>query len=243
MDKILIFTYDFPHKKTNLGLDVIHKFFNGDVHVIASPKKKLNFYKSKIRVSTNEEGLLAPEIISKANNWDFVKFDHDSEDAIDYIKKNNIELGIILGARILKEPLINTFKIGIINFHPGLLPYNKGLDNLKWVINLRIPQGVTSHFIDKKIDEGRGIYQDTIQVNQGDNLQDLDAKLLNLQMNHLLKMIETNFQFREIKNLTSDNKSFKSMPWDIEKNLINDFEQYKKNYKDILSNFKTELLF
>ena len=64
-----------------------------------------------------------------------------------------------------------------------------------------------------------------------------------IQMNHLLKMIETNFQFREIKNLTSDNKSFKSMPWDIEKNLINDFEQYKKNYKDILSNFKTELLF
>ena len=44
---------------------------------------------------------------------------------------------------------------GIINFHPGLIPEARGLDTPQWCIYDGIPLGVTSHFIDSKVDAGR----------------------------------------------------------------------------------------
>ena len=50
------------------------------------------------------------------------------------IKKHNLDIGIILGARILSKQIIDAFSIGIVNLHPGILPENRGLDNVKWSI-------------------------------------------------------------------------------------------------------------
>jgi methionyl-tRNA formyltransferase len=72
-----------------------------------------------------------------------------------FFKKKKFDLGIILGARILDEDIIKTFKIGILNLHPGLLPDNRGLDTYQWAIINMIPQGVTSNLIDSKIDGGK----------------------------------------------------------------------------------------
>ena len=79
---------------------------------------------------------------------------HNSTETLKIIKKNKLDLGVILGARILKKEIINAFKIGIINMHPGILPENRGLDNIKWSVVKNLPIGVTSHFIDPRIDMG-----------------------------------------------------------------------------------------
>ena len=49
-----------------------------------------------------------------------------------HFEKRKYDLGIILGSRIIKN-IINKFKIGILNMHPGILPYNRGLDTHKWL--------------------------------------------------------------------------------------------------------------
>ena len=59
---------------------------------------------------------------------------------------------MIAGARILKRPVIDRFSIGIINFHPGLIPEARGLDALLWSIRGDLPLGVTSHLIDERVD-------------------------------------------------------------------------------------------
>ena len=56
-----------------------------------------------------------------------------------------------MSKNIIKN-VIDSFSNGIINFHPGVLPENRGLDNLKWAIYNNLPQGVTTHLIDENID-------------------------------------------------------------------------------------------
>ncbi len=60
--------------------------------------------------------------------------DHRGEDCIKLIKDNSLELGIILGEKIISEKIINSFKLGVLNMHPACLPENRGLDNTKWAI-------------------------------------------------------------------------------------------------------------
>ena len=45
------------------------------------------------------------------------------------------------------------FDTGIINIHPGLLPENRGLDNIKWALYHNMPQGLTVNFIRKRLFE------------------------------------------------------------------------------------------
>ena len=54
-----------------------------------------------------------------------------SNKLVKILKKEKFDLGIIAGSRILKKKIIEEFKIGILNMHPGLLPLNRGLDTHK----------------------------------------------------------------------------------------------------------------
>lgn len=51
-----------------------------------------------------------------------------------------------------------------INFHPGLLPYNRGMYPHIWPLVDGSPAGVTIHYIDAGIDTGRIIGQERIKV-------------------------------------------------------------------------------
>ena len=149
------------------------------------------------------------------------------------------DYGIILGSRILSQEVINNFNKGIINFHPGILPENRGLDNLKWAIYRNIPQGVTTHIIDKNIDAGEMIFKDLLEINEDDTIFDIDSKLLNLQFKHLKNLLDNNFDIRKTSSLKSDIKSQKAVTDEIDRNIYDNFDQYKKIYSKILRNYKS----
>ena len=68
------------------------------------------------------------------------------------------------------------------HFHPGLIPENRGLDNLKWAILLDLPQAVTSHFIDANIDAGYLIEMWNVPVFKDDTLFDINQRLYDTQL-------------------------------------------------------------
>ncbi len=74
---------------------------------------------------------------------------------------------------IIKSPLLSITKKGIINFHPSLLPYNKGKHYNFWTIVEDTPFGVSLHFVDGTIDGGDIIFQETIQKDWTDTGQTL----------------------------------------------------------------------
>lgn len=182
----VVFAYNFEHWKTQAGL--FNLFMNGYTPdmVILQGKKQLNFRQSEYRITPKGEYLINPKQICKKLGFRFMVCDHD-----DY--RNDLyyesDYGVILGARILKQSTIEQYK-GIINVHPGILPGNRGLDNLKWSLILGLPVGVTSHFIDYRIDMGTGIMQKQIEIESGDSIRDLYIKQRNAEQEVLIKTMK-----------------------------------------------------
>ena len=239
MSNIILFVYNFPHKKSLKGMQLIKSYGLNDISVVAAPKKKLNFRQSKKRISIQEEELVNPFELALQYGWKALVADHNSKEALQFYNDIKPEYGIILGSRILSQEVINNFNAGIINFHPGVLPENRGLDNLKWAIYRNIPQGVTTHIIDKNIDMGEMIYKDYIEVNEEDTIFDVNSKLLDLQFKHLKILLDNNFDIGETSSLKSNNKSQKAVTDAIDKDIYNNFHQYKKKYSRILQNYKS----
>lgn len=78
--------------------------------------------------------------------------------------------------RILKKEEFEGVPMGAINFHPGLLPYNRGMYPHIWPLVDGTPAGVTLHYIDEKVDHGDIIAQRRIDVTPTDTAADLEDK-------------------------------------------------------------------
>jgi len=226
--KLGVFAYNFEHWKTQEGL--LNLFLNDrkpDV-VFGADKVKLNFYHSKIRVAPKDLYLQHPQNICKKLGIPYHVVKHDSPETIKLIKEHNLDVGVILGARILKKPTIEAFKTGVVNMHPGILPINRGLDNLKWAIHYRMPMGVTAHFIDEKIDRGIMIKQETVKVYADDTLVDIHVRLQNLEQKLMIEALadieSPNFEWRSI----GEGTYYKPMQPHDENGLMHRFRKYKR---------------
>lgn len=235
--KIILFVYDFPHKKSLKGMQLLKSEGVKDIFVVGSPKVELKFRQSRNRVSVYENETIEPIALAKEYGWESMVANHNSEKALEFYNKVKPSYGIILGARILSQKVIKEFSEGIINFHPGVLPENRGLDNLKWAIYKNLPQGVTTHFIDKNIDVGYKIYKEFLEIKTEDTLFDINSKLFDLQMKHLGKLISVNFNVTSTTSLISNYDSQKAVSDEIDDKVLMMFEEYKKKYKIILEKY------
>ena len=72
-----------------------------------------------------------------------------------FIRKFKNSLGIIGGYdKILDKKLINSFSIGVFNFHFGIIPYTRGCNPTMWSILQGDVAGYTIYRISEKIDLG-----------------------------------------------------------------------------------------
>lgn len=81
------------------------------------------------------------------------------------LKDNSIDLVLLLWwPKIVKEHIIKAAKIGFLNLHPSLLPYNRGKHPYYWSIIEDTPAGVSIHFINPGIDDGKVLFQKPIDT-------------------------------------------------------------------------------
>ena len=187
--KIGVFSYNFEHYKSTMGLiNMLTLGIKPDV-IYAANKVKLNLKKSVARSSIRGLFALNPRDIADLHNIKFIIDSHNSIDTIQDIESRDLDLGIILGARILSKEVINSFNIGIINMHAGILPANRGLDNVQWAIKDNLPQTVTLHFINEEIDRGKKIYEEEIHIQKDDTLLDIQMKLCRSEQELLRKFL------------------------------------------------------
>jgi len=229
-----VFCYNFKHWKTQTGLQnlILHNF--KPTVVFAADPVELKFYRSKIRIAPKDLFLTHPKDICDFHDIEYFNVKHNSEEVSNIVKKHNLDLGIILGARILKPVAYKNFKIGVLNMHPGILPENRGLDTIKWAITKNLDQGVTTHLIDNKIDRGLLIDKKTINIYKDDTLLDLQIRVQNLEQKMMIESIKT-LQDQGTERLQSlgSGEYHKSIPPDVEKQLFDKFKEYKKgNAKD-----------
>jgi len=173
MKKIDLLTYDCPHRKTSdILFELIVNGYNIN-RVYAAPLIDLGLKPDIVKMSANAcYNIHTAEICAKFKIPYIVKPHADIEGG---------NLGIIGGARILPDHVIQKYSIGIINIHPGLLPNNRGLDNIKWALYHDMPQGLTVHFIDKYVDRGQIILKKKVPVYDDDKIYHIHQRLVSMQ--------------------------------------------------------------
>ena len=227
--KVGVFGYNFNHWKTQEGIrNLCEAGYKPEVIIAADPVK-LNFYKSKTRVGPKDLYLKHPSDLAKHYGIDYEVTIHNSERTAKLVKDYDLDVGVILGARILKPIAFDSFKIGVINMHPGILPQNRGLDNLKWGIINDMPQGVTSHLIDKNIDRGLMITQESIKIYEDDTLVDLFVRIQNLEQRLMIESLDImSEKGKDDLEPLPKGTYYKSVPEDVESTLMEKFKEYKK---------------
>lgn len=228
--KIAAFCYNFPHKKTQ---DILLKLFLEGIkinYIFSTEPIQLNIPPSTIHTKIKHIAVVHPKQIASRLGIKYYVLPHNSLDVKELIENNNIDLGIIAGARILNPYIINSFSIGIINFHPGIIPEARGLDAMFWSIYKGIPLGVTAHLIDDRIDAGRIIIKEKIPIYKNDTLLDLSERLYEKQIDILSPTIERALKGDWTYVDTRRSCYNKKMPGNIEKQLSNILPNYLEKF-------------
>ena len=114
-----------------------------------------------------------------------------NETFLDDLKNLNADLQIIVAFRMLPQVVWQMPQYGTFNLHASLLPEYRGAAPIHWaVINGETKTGVTTFFIDDKIDTGEIILQEEISVENNETVGTLHDKLMNLGAGLVSKTID-----------------------------------------------------
>jgi methionyl-tRNA formyltransferase len=114
-----------------------------------------------------------------------------NEGFLETLESLNANLQIVVAFRMLPKVVWKMPKYGTFNLHASLLPQYRGAAPINWaIINGETKTGVTTFFIDEKIDTGAIILQDETSIEKSDNAEDLHYRLMNLGAKTVLKTVE-----------------------------------------------------
>ncbi len=101
------------------------------------------------------------------------------------------DLQIVVAFRMLPEAVWKMPKLGTFNLHASLLPSYRGAAPIHWaIINGETKTGVTTFFIDDKIDTGEIILQKEIAINTDETVGSLHDKLMFLGADLVIKTVD-----------------------------------------------------
>jgi len=113
------------------------------------------------------------------------------ESFIDELRALNANLQIVVAFRMLPEVVWQMPEYGTFNLHASLLPNYRGAAPINWaIINGETETGVTTFFIDEKIDTGAMIFQEELPIDPTENAGSLHDKLMNLGSALVVKTVQ-----------------------------------------------------
>ena len=169
----------------SFAVDSLHEInlnYNVD-YVVTSPDKKsgrgqkINESEVKLYAKKNSIKILQPENL------------HEKQ-FINQIEAIQPDLIIVVAFRKLPFEIFSIPKHGTINLHASLLPNYRGAAPINWcLINNEKKTGVTTFFINEKIDRGDILLKEEIIISDDDNYGSLYKKLSSIGSKLLVKTI------------------------------------------------------
>ena len=109
---------------------------------------------------------------------------------LEELKALNANLQIVVAFRMLPEVVWKMPKLGTFNLHASLLPNYRGAAPINWaIINGDTKTGVTTFFIDDKIDTGAIILSSEIEIAPDENAGQLHDRLMHLGSGAVLETL------------------------------------------------------
>ncbi|SFS30951.1 methionyl-tRNA formyltransferase [Lutibacter maritimus] len=113
-----------------------------------------------------------------------------SESFLNELKNLNANLQIVVAFRMLPNIVWKMPEYGTFNLHASLLPNYRGAAPINWaIINGETKTGVTTFFIDEKIDTGNIILQEEVAIADNQTVGELHDTLMTVGSNLVVKTI------------------------------------------------------
>lgn len=104
-----------------------------------------------------------------------------SEEFLAELRSLNANLQVVVAFRMLPEVVWKMPELGTFNLHASLLPQYRGAAPINWaIINGETVTGVTTFFIDDRIDTGEMILHKKIEIGNSENVGTLHDRLMDL---------------------------------------------------------------
>lgn len=132
---------------------------------------------------------------------------------LEELKSLNAELQIVVAFRMLPKVVWQMPKKGTFNLHASLLPNLRGAAPINWaIINQEKETGVTTFFIDQKIDTGAIIAAKSCAIAPRETAGSLHDKLMHLGSKLVLKTVKLIEQDKVKLKIQPQGKIFKEAP-------------------------------
>ncbi|MBN2861620.1 MAG: methionyl-tRNA formyltransferase [Bacteroidales bacterium] len=110
---------------------------------------------------------------------------------IEKLKAMNADMFIVVAFRMLPELVWRIPEYGTMNLHASLLPHYRGAAPINHaIINGESSTGVTTFLIDEKIDTGKILLREEVQIFPFENAGDLQKRLMILGARLVIKTLE-----------------------------------------------------
>ncbi|MFV8225958.1 methionyl-tRNA formyltransferase [Christiangramia aquimixticola] len=102
-----------------------------------------------------------------------------SEDFQEELEALNPNVQVVVAFRMLPKSVWSYPEYGTFNLHASLLPQYRGAAPINWaIINGETKTGVSTFFLDEKIDTGAMIMQEEIEIDPEENVESLHDRLM-----------------------------------------------------------------
>ena len=165
-------------------LDKLVKENYSVVGVITAPDKPAGrgrkLQESAVKIYAKNNGL---KLLQPTNLKD--------SDFLENLKSLDAQLQIVVAFRMLPKAVWDMPSMGTFNLHASLLPQYRGAAPINWAImNGEQETGVTTFFIDDKIDTGEILLQRKTTISETDTAGSLHDKLMHLGADLVLETVD-----------------------------------------------------
>jgi methionyl-tRNA formyltransferase len=169
----------------------------------------LSWIGPRLRMTKSEPGLTGPvarlpDVLTYCRSRGIAVVETgplDSADAITAVKELAPDLGIHAGAGILRQRLIDCFRLGVLNAHMGLLPDFRGVSVSEWAALHGAPVGCTVHWIDSGVDTGPILARREVEISACTTVAALFDAVDRAQMALLGEIVDLLVQGKALKPL------------------------------------------
>ena len=185
-------------------LDTIYKNNYDIVGVITAPDKPAG-RGQKVSMSAVKEYALEKNLrLLQPTNL-------KSEEFLAELKSLDANLQVVVAFRMLPEVVWKMPKLGTFNLHASLLPEYRGAAPINWaIINGETKTGVTTFFIDDKIDTGAMILSKETEIGANETAGELHDRLMHLGSVTVLETLQLIEAGKAITTLQQNNPDVKT---------------------------------
>lgn len=127
------------------------------------------------------------------------------------LKALNSNLQIIVAFRMLPKVVWELPKYGTFNLHASLLPNYRGAAPINWaIINGETKTGVTTFYIDDKIDTGAMILSSEIEIGDDEDAGHLHDRLMNLGSDTVIETLQLIEQGKVVPKIQENSPNIKT---------------------------------